>query len=839
MGKTLLGAFTWLLGWIHAPRDWPRHLAACAAVLWLLASCGGGDDGGRNMPPPASAAFMLQVSSASVPAPRGSRGLLSVRVERQGGFSEAIELKLANPPADVSSSTVVVEPDETEAQLPLRLGADVPLGALGIVISGSSGAATATANVQLEVREERPSGRDLIQAALDAGQVDIATSLLYRVYAVFGSSKLPAAYVGSGPTEDMAVFADIERERSNLPPAVLAALKPFLARPDDPESVFSAGAQIQRNQTSREGPLAVEPFADRCPGGGRQWISLRSTQHPVRAFALCLGTLAGDSAAFFDLRKVIATVDKAYGLMTQNMGPAEPDLWGDDAIDVYVVPSNADAPREEGGYAIEGVRGVAIQQPPYAGRTSSGYVMLPRWRLAEDDHFLTIIHELFHVLQFAHNYQLDHWFVEASASWASIHFNRTAGIEPSANNGLHKERFGAYQGSRYGLLSTAGDNEYFSYVWPLFMEQQGEASMIGSAWRQFENVTSPEGATNALDFLLPFRDNFRLFAMRNLNQEFGSRNPLPRAKRYVTLDPPFPDGEALPKDGVKSKNHRVAPDGARQALNFGREIEPLSAVYFDVSVTDATLKKVVFDLSGLQGGGLDVDALVFIDQSWEAEPRNLSAKSEITFCLDDAKERLYRVVFVVSNHQKLVGSQASAEIGVTGETTPCNTVWEGQSSLVITSPGFESIVTASFVFEFDDSVPPTFYQPFRLRNGNWTYNTKSYASPSCTITSQALGTMTLQQLDPAVPTSTHANLDLFTSLSPATYRATGSTAIEYTETDCNGGEQKGNTVIGWLNVEGPGEVFVSDDGNTLEGSGQVNTPETALRHIWKLTRARR
>ncbi|MEP7301479.1 MAG: hypothetical protein ABI699_08110 [Caldimonas sp.] len=825
-------------------RTGPRWPAVFATAVWLLSSCGGGSDvgeaGGAAPPQAPTAGFELRLATTSVPLMQGANGLLRIGIERRGGFNGAIELKLANPPAGVSGGTVIAEDGEVEVRLPLRFGSDVPPGTLSIDVNATSGAIAARGKVQLDVQAALPGSQQLIGAARDAGQIDLGTSLLFRAYAVFGSSKLPREFVGSGPDEeDLALFADIEGERPNLPQSILDQLQPFLLRPTDPSSVFNAGQPTSRKQILRDHPMAVEPFADRCPGGAREWISQRSTQHPVRAFALCLGTPVDDLRARNELLKVIAAVDKAYGLMVANMGPAKPDLWGDDAIDVYVVPESADAPRELGDYVVERVRGVAVQQPPFVGPTSSGYVMLPRSRLAQPDYFFTVIHELFHVLQFAHNYRIGrHWFTEASASWASIHFNRTANIDPPANRDLHDERFGSFQASPMGLLSVEGDNEYFSYAWPLFMEQEGGAARIGGAWLALGSATNDDEATDMVDGMLPFEANFRKFALRNLNEPFGPRDPLPRAKRYVSLDPPFfPDGLLLPKDGVKSKSHDVAP-GAGQRLNFGRAIEPLSAVYFKLSVTDATLKKVVLDLSGLQGGGLDVDALVLIDGEWEAEPRNLNGKSELTFCLDDPKEALGQMVLVVSNHQKRAGSRASAEIGVTGETTPCDTVWEGSTSFEVRDAGFESTVTASVVFEYDDSVP-TPHQPFRLRSGNWTYNVKSQVPPSCQITFKGIGTMGRPPLDPRVPGSTHAYLDLFPSPSPGSYRASGSTAIEYTETDCRGNETTGQTVIGWLNVDGPGEFFISDDGSTLEGAQDASIGTSSVRHRWKLVRARR
>ena len=213
----------------------------------LLASCGGGGDSAGDTgtaPPPAAPGFELRMDSTSVPARQDSSGLLRVHVERQAGFDGAIELKLADPPAGVGGSAVVVEPYQNEAQLPLRIGADVPLGALSLVIGGGSGAATATTNLQLDVQAAQPNSRQLIGAALDAGEIDLGTSLLYRAYAAFGDSRLPEALVGSGPAEeDTALFTDIEDARPNLPQSILDQLQPYLVRPDDPASVFNEGSR--------------------------------------------------------------------------------------------------------------------------------------------------------------------------------------------------------------------------------------------------------------------------------------------------------------------------------------------------------------------------------------------------------------------------------------------------------------------------------------------------------------------------------------------------------------------------------------------------------------------
>ena len=397
----------------------PRHTLQASAALFL-AACDGGDSGGGGSPPPAG--FTLHTSTASVAAPQNSSGLLRVHIEHQSGFSSPIELALANPPASISADTVIVEAGD-EARVPLRIAADVAIGVHGLVISGTGGGATATVTLQIDVQAAQPRSPQLIQAALDAGQIDYGTSLLYRAYAVFGSARLPAAFVGSGPDEeDSSLFDDIERARTTLPPAILTQLEPFLLRPADPQSVFNVGQPTASRQQLTTALAAAIPSNEQCSSAKREWMTARSTLYPVRAWALCVGTLAGDATARANLHKVLAVVDRVYGMMTASrmMGSAVPDLWGDELIDVYVVPPNADVPRERGDYAIERVRAVMIAQPPYVGSTSSGYVMLPTWEMALREYPLTLIHELFHVLQRSHKIFGDYWFKEASADWAAI-----------------------------------------------------------------------------------------------------------------------------------------------------------------------------------------------------------------------------------------------------------------------------------------------------------------------------------------------------------------------------------------------------------------------------------
>ncbi len=819
-------------------------------ALMVVSACGGG--GGAQQPPPNPASFEIRLDSSAIVAMQDSDGLLRVQIARQPGSIGALHIALVDPPEGVSGSAVEVEAGD-EALLPLRIAGNVPAGHLTLTISGSGSGLTSTTSVQVDVQPSQPRAKALIQAALNAGQIDLGTALLYRTYAVFGDVRLPAAFIGSGPAEeDRALFGEIERNRTGLPHTVLEQLRPFLLRPDDPQSVFSAGrttlaGRERPSQSRRERPTADN---DECSGTAREWITLRSALHPVRAWALCEGTDATNYIARLNLLKVIDVVDKAYGAMTQLMGPAVPDEYGDDAIDVYIVPLNADAPRARGSYAVEGVRGVEIAQPPFVNGTSSGYLMLPTWRLAEQDYQLTLIHELFHVLQDAHNSRLvEYWFSEASATWASVYFNRTAPVHPAANRRLHTERFGGYQQATHGLFSFDGSDPYSSYIWVHFMEQERGKELVGQAWQMFEGLATNDNANSVLDFLFPFEQKLRVFALRNLNQLYLPGDALPRADRYISIDEAFPDLRPVPAF-KKRKAQTMVVGTDVQSLQLDQPLEPLSAGYFEATVNDPAIKKVVFKLDGMALSGFDIDALVKIDGTWETEPRNLNGKSELKFCLDKPDQKLDQVVFIVTNHQKQAGSQVTPSLGVKATAEPCALVWSGtvtsrtrRSDAISTH---DATTTAQVTFEFDDSQSqPPGEVVYRLRSGSNSYVYDSLVdvhgrNPPCRSIQQAAGAM-LPGLPPfqLTPGYTSASLSVYRG-SPQQYVASGLTVGDTTNTDnCNDRNAdtttRGPFLVPWWAMGGP--LDVSADGKTLAGTYVQNADGLGgtITFVWNLT----
>ena len=666
------------------------------------ATGGGGDAGGGGGIPD----YTMTVEPAGASGFQGSSVMVKASVARKAGFTGEVSVTIANPPTGVTAGTLTLPDNIVTGFLRIHLAPDIAAGgSLSLSVIGSNGSSTATVPLTVTVKPAEPSSQEKIAAALASGTIDYGTSLLYRAYAFHGDSRLPEPYRGSGSVkEDLSLRSEILAATAGLSPALQTALESFTVRPADPKSWY--------NQTSAQAPVAslfsriTQAFSGSLPSpaataSGWQWDSVRHPTLPIRVWAQVNDNATYSFASWDAIYYVLNMFDKIYVPMTVDMGTApirDDGEGGDDAIDVYIVDGLSSVYRHGDTYQETAGTGFATPDKPEVGKTSSGFILINRSNLNTSSFHIMLIHEFFHVLQFAHNQKalfrlmdvniLDkqiwetQWFVDASAEWASVHYDRT--LEPwtggrAAYEEVHryfKERF---QKSKESLNSYAMDylHRYNAYIWAYFLEQEtGGPGIIGAIWNRLESANSFEEADNAIDWLYPFKDNFRTFALRNLNDEFLPGDPLPYSKRYVKLDPnQFIDDKVEPPYDI-----RVLAGDVEQL--YSETLEPLSAGYQGFKVSDPAVKQVVFDLSGLAAtAGLDVDALIKTkDKGWETV-RNLNGKDELKFCFDKPGEKLEDIRFILSNHQYKQGEKLLARFTARPRTTPCaDNTWSGTFS---------------------------------------------------------------------------------------------------------------------------------------------------------------
>ena len=70
-------------------------------------------------------------------------------------------------------------------------------------------------------------------------------------------------------------------------------------------------------------------------------------------------------------------------------------------------------------------------------------------------------------------------------------------------------------------------------------------------------------------------------------------------------------------------------------------VAPLAAHYARFLVTSDKIRRIEFDLRQLADQGLDADAFVKINDTWEGTPR-FNGKEKLVFCMDDPRTNSIR-----------------------------------------------------------------------------------------------------------------------------------------------------------------------------------------------------
>ena len=538
---------------------------------------------------------------------------------------------------------------------------------------------------------------DQIVAAMEAGEIDFPTSLLYRMYAMFGDPRLPSEFDGPADEEDLAPLLLATDPEVELPDDIRALMETYIVRPTDPLSAFSGARETDTTSLTSRALASVGGPVAALACGANGWAA-QNAAVPIKVWARCTGSYEAD------IRAAVAIANSIYAPMTDYMRPPVPDEGteldgGDTSIDVYLT-NDVSCPPEFG-------RCVAIKNPAYGGlahrdwpygqppgEPSSGWILLRRSLMRDPDEFRRVfIHELFHVLQFAHNSVIisgltgkqdkkgnaildGFWFVEASAKWSEYYFERKAGRGASART-VHRDWFiDKYQFTDASLNAlTPFLRRYEAYIWPFFMVQETNENIISDVWDGLADVSDWYEAMSVISAHLPFATRFRDFAVRNVNTNVARDKKDPIPKRYNAYDSsiPFPDGR--PGDSLwRGGPLRIEPteEPVHQA---DTTIHSLSAHYFHFRVGDS-VEKFEFDFTDLGDGEiLDVDALLAIRQDgprseivWEH--RKLP-DPKAKFCRSIPEEDVQELYLVLSNHEMEPIPLAGGFFSIHGSREPC------------------------------------------------------------------------------------------------------------------------------------------------------------------------
>ncbi|MEA2512327.1 MAG: hypothetical protein QOJ59_1814 [Thermomicrobiales bacterium] len=571
---------------------------------------------------------------------------------------------------------------------------------IGVLLAIPAARATARAEDATPFAGSVPSAdaqpaQVLIRQSLDNGQIDYPTSLLYRAYALFADPRLPADFAGGGSVgEDHALFVEARRFWSLLPKETQDLLTPFVVRPTDSRSLY-----FDSRPDANVPAIATESVASPAFAGGdcgEGWAAADSPRFEFKVWVHCTGDYENDMIA------AISMIEGFWDREVALMGPPIPDTGsleqgGDSRIDFYFVEDESDVLERGGGDHIEEQAFAhAAPDAPFVGRTSSGYIIVRREAIYLPAGAPVLAHEFFHTLQEAHNWEIlfgfkgspfssdfdllsfaEYWFVEATANWVMSYLYRDT-IDPEVmTTYLHAWYLQGFQGVDVPLYlsprqwSPEYSHIYGAYVYFLFLEQEVGPQAIADLWKKLEDVEADDfdRTLRIIDELLPFEENFRDFAVRNLNLDLQPGDPI--TPSYRDLDPTFPEGEPPPLNfapGTSGKLRAQESDAA--PLEYQESIPSLAAHYYSFS-PGPDVSELTLDFSGLiPSDALDVELLVKIREG-EWERRQLSPGETATICRDHPADDVGSFYLVLSNHDLVESTTVRGTFTIRAVDTPC------------------------------------------------------------------------------------------------------------------------------------------------------------------------
>ncbi len=516
------------------------------------------------------------------------------------------------------------------------------------------------------------SSPELIAIALEAGEINYETSLLYRAWALYGDPRLPEEYFGNVISLDdgTSLFSEILVNQDTISAGTMEQLRPFMLRPNDPESYFSKAFRSLKGIGTKS---AVEVWDSRLTAGGRARVWAPADNSKLFEYAI----------------RVNWAWNNLFEVLLATPEPDEPEnpsdsINPDNAIDLYFLPLGTLDPRQDSCIidsvlspcTFQNAAGWACPDKPFFdNRSSSGYIIIDQ-DISGNFLFGTVVHELFHVGQYNYDFGETHWLKESTAVWAEFNvLNKLRNDVRYLRNRLKT----MYKNLDRPLDRNAPSyHAYTTYLYSLFIQMENNEQAISQAWKATEN--QPTLGISAFDERFPLRDHFKEFALRNWNKA-----PVPRL--YREIDPGFdPD--------LRPPIHETLqiPKGSEETIE--EKLTPLSILYnrilVDLEDEDNLLLKL--DLSQFtENPDAGIDAIVHIDGK-EPELQRWSERDEVSFCLDDENEAVTEIILIISNAS--LDSELDCNIEIE-RINPCKFIFDYDVTVTWEEEDFTTVYTYS------------------------------------------------------------------------------------------------------------------------------------------------
>ncbi len=516
-----------------------------------------------------------------------------------------------------------------------------------------------------------PTSFELIDTALEDERIDLATALLYKAYAAFEVSGLPAEFQGDDRlVQENPFLHEVPDAWSSLSEGERGTLLPYLLPPNLEDSWYA-----------QQDP----GFAPRT---NSDWASIDSLTLPVKAWYHS-GT-PGDGARAASVISALETTvwNSLTGVMGKSplpdCGAGCPSGGGDDRLDIYVVAPS--------------VRSYVSWNPPNAPDCTN----VPTFMVLGDTADWVVAHELMHTIQLAYDGPADcheyRWFREASAQWAVDY------VYPSAND----EQVGAWSMLLFPetRLDLADDrHEYAAYLFPFFLSREMSPQIVRDIWQTGESkvgnlvaINQVTAGSGGLAELWP------KFALQNWNRE------------------PVADYRAW--DGLEMGARAYEETLGSGETDLTESVEYLGATYYSWEFPAET---GFVDFTNTLAGRphTQVQAIARIDGTWQ-EPEDWTEKPRKSFCRNLPDQDIDRLVIIISNSDWQ--GKTTLEMGTEPPTlvaveSDCKALVGSAKTTSTTSRTVAIAMATDIRFEFDDAEEDLPSGDYRSVSGTvtWTY----------------------------------------------------------------------------------------------------------------------
>ncbi len=859
-----------------------RAVLLALVVAITVTACGGSGDGtpaADPMDPPGAATqeFTLVPASASL-AESDDRLLLAV-----GATGELIWSSSDPSVASVDAAGVVHALAKGSAVISAR---------------SATGVATATLKIfRTTGPTPDPSSETLIAAALAAGQISAEESLTYRLFALFGDARLPAALSGA-PSElaDHLLLREVSGALPTLSQATQELLMPFLLPPIYAESWYAkqrkAVAIAAATGRKRPADVTINCFFAQPQLGAEKRTTAHFNVHNVFDSTF----LQGD-----DDKPTTETITDLVVSLVEEVYQSETDLFkrfpladtqencngGDGALDIYLHPLAGRTKALTVAYP-----GRCEKVPAFIViNTSELFLSLGIARGSQPlatkrkEWKSYIAHEFLHAIQFGmdraaacKDYQ---WLDEATATWVMDH------VEPGANfedggTGVASPGFARRQGKflmnylyndhrvsieKASPESNPGLNGYGDYLFFQYLARVHQPETIKAILDATEGQASVEAMASALESRGGMKAIWPKFALTLWNDDVGhvlddwsrldgydvglaaiyspSAPPTLASTMLKTLEV---DQKGQPRQAFQLLKNTLAPSGYY-------EIEPRSIHYEHLKFSDATVSSFYFfnPIAGLPNREfIKVQVKKKIGGTWR-EIEDWTAEPFKQLCLDRKDERVEEILVVVSNSEVNRGSELPLRypklVPMAASTSNVGCwKWQGSASTVVTGtvPGpSESTSRGNVTFEVASVLPGRLV--FETSEGSVSGSSTAVAG-ECTFGSVGAGRAARRLPMPDGTIGLNLDLDLgfgqiggespdrkLVTLSASSLLSTTNTVVCPTQTQTSTFDSSWD----WLHVDEPELYQASADGRTIEGRFNRTVPGgTTINTVWKFTAMR-